>query len=85
MDSPESLRGLMSLTAHFGTFVHSVILNVRRNRADHIVRRQGPPDPLQLELTYGLDLYGVLDLHQHSRTDENLPRLGFIAEPRGDV
>ena len=53
--------------------------------ADHIVRRQRPPDPLQLELTDWLDLHGVLDLRQHSRADEDLPRLGFIAEPRGDV
>ena len=30
--------------------------------ADHIVRRQRPPDPLQLELTDWLDLHGVLDL-----------------------
>ena len=53
--------------------------------ADHIVRRQRPPDPLQLELTDWLDLHGVLDLHQHSRTDEDLPRLGLIAEPRGNI
>ena len=52
---------------------------------NHIVRRQRPPDPLQLELADWLDLHGILDLHQHSRTDEDLPRLGFIAKPRGDV
>ena len=52
---------------------------------DDIVRRQRPPDPLQLELTDWLDLHGVLDLRQHSRTDEDLPWLGFIAEPRGDI
>ena len=43
--------------------------------SDHIVRRQRPPDPLQLELTYRLDLHRVLDLHQHARTDEDLPWL----------
>jgi hypothetical protein len=53
------------------------------NGADHIVRRQGPPDPLQFELTHGLDLHGVLDFHQHSRADEDLTRLGFVAKPRG--
>ena len=53
--------------------------------AYHIISRQGPPDPLQLELTDWLDLHGVLDLHQHSRADEDLTRLGFIAQPRGDV
>jgi hypothetical protein len=40
-----------------------------------VVRRQRPPDPLQLELTDRLDPHGVLDRHQHSRTDEHLTRL----------
>ena len=53
--------------------------------ADHIVRRQRPPDPLQLELTDRLDLHGVLDLHKNSRADEDLSWLGFIAEARGHV
>jgi hypothetical protein len=53
--------------------------------ADHIVSRQGPPDPLQLELTHWLDLHGVLDLHQHSRTAEDLSGLRLITQPRGDV
>ena len=30
--------------------------------AGHIIRRQRPPDPLQLELTHWLDLHGVLTL-----------------------
>jgi hypothetical protein len=47
--------------------------------SNHIVRRQRPPDPLQLELTDWLDLHGVLDLHQHARTDQDLTRLGFVA------
>jgi hypothetical protein len=52
---------------------------------NYVVRRQRPPNPLQLELTDWLDLHGVLDLRQHSRADEDLTRLGFIAQPRGDV
>jgi hypothetical protein len=28
---------------------------------NHIVSRQGPPDPLQLELTHRLDHHGILD------------------------
>ena len=51
----------------------------------YIVRRQRPPDPLQLELTDRLDLHGVLDLHQHSRTDEDLSGLRLIAQSRGNV
>src|SRR5262249_31995232 len=56
-----------------------------RKGGNHVVRHQRPLDPLQLELTHGFDLDGVLDLHQHSRTDEDLTRFGFVAEPRGDV
>ena len=55
------------------------------NGGKHIVRRQRPPDPLQLELAYGIDFHGVLDFRQHSRADEDLPWLGFIAEPRGNI
>jgi hypothetical protein len=36
------------------------------------------PDALQLELTHWFDLHRVLDLHQHSWTDENLSWLGFV-------
>ena len=53
--------------------------------AYHIISRQRPPDPLQLELADRLNRHGVLDLCQHPRTDEDLPRLGFVAEPRRDV
>ena len=53
--------------------------NISRSSGDHIVRRQRPPDPLQLELAHWLDLHGILDLRQHSRADEYLPWLGFIA------
>ena len=51
----------------------------------HIVSRQGPPDPLEHKLTHRLDLHSSLDLHQHSRADEDLTRLCLIAQPRGDV
>ena len=56
-----------------------------RYGSNHIVSRQRPPDPLQLELTYGLDRHGILDLRQHPRTDEDLSRLRLVAQPRGDV
>jgi hypothetical protein len=51
-----------------------------RRSADDIVRRQEPPNPLQLELTDRLDFHGILHFHQHSGTDENLPGLGLIAK-----
>ena len=53
--------------------------------SDHIVRRQRPPDPLQLELADWLDLHSVLDFRQHPRTNEDLSWLGFIAKPRGNI
>jgi hypothetical protein len=53
--------------------------------SNYIISRQWPPDPLQLELTHRLDLHGILDLRQHSRANEDLPRPGFIAEARGHV
>jgi hypothetical protein len=52
---------------------------VFKAQRNDVVRRQRPPDPLQLELTDRLDLHGILDLHQHSRADQDLPWLGFIA------
>jgi hypothetical protein len=52
---------------------------------EHIVSRQRPPDPLQLELTDQLDLHCILDLRQHPRTDEDLSRLGLVAQARRDV
>jgi hypothetical protein len=52
---------------------------------DHIIRRQRPPDPLQLGIADRLDLYGIFDLRQHSRADEDLPWFGLVAEPGGDV
>ena len=36
---------------------------------NHVVRRQGPPDPLQLELTDRLDPDRILDLREHPWTD----------------
>ena len=56
-----------------------------RHGCKHIVSRQRSPDPLQLELTDGLDLHGILDLRQHPRTNQDLPWLRFIAEPRGNI
>jgi hypothetical protein len=53
--------------------------------ANHIISRQRPPNPFQLELADRLDSDGVLDLRQHSGADEDLSRLGLIAKARGDA
>jgi hypothetical protein len=47
--------------------------------ADHIVSRQRPPDPLQLELTDRLNRHGVLNLCQNPSANQDLPGLRFIA------
>jgi hypothetical protein len=52
---------------------------------DHILRRQRPPNPLQLELTDRLDLHGVFDFRQHSRANQDLTRLDFVAKARGTL
>ena len=57
----------------------------RRKRREHIVCRQWPSGSLQLELTDRLDLHGLLDLRQYSGADDDLSRLGLIAEARGNV
>jgi hypothetical protein len=38
---------------------------------------------LQLELADWLDFDGVLDFRQHTSTDEDLSRFGFVAEVGG--
>jgi hypothetical protein len=50
-----------------------------RNSRNHIVRRQRSPYPLERELPDWLDCDGILDRHQHSGTDQDLTRLGFVA------
>ena len=54
-------------------------------RGNDVIRRQGSPDPLQLELTDRLDLQGVLDLRQHPWTHQDfapasLRRVKFDAD-----
>jgi hypothetical protein len=53
--------------------------------SQNVVRRQRPPDIFQRELAHRLDLHGILDLRQHPRTGQDLPGLGFIAKPRGNI
>ena len=74
---PGATPGVMGLLA--------IGLKFSRHGSNHFVRRQRPPDPLQLELAHGLDLHCILDFRRRSRADEDLPRLGFIAEARGYI
>jgi hypothetical protein len=60
-------------------------LKFSRRGAEHIVRRQRSPDTLQRKLTNRLNFHGILNSHQHTGTDQDLPRLGFVAERRGNI
>jgi hypothetical protein len=50
-----------------------------RECGDHIVRRQRPPDSLQLEFSDRLDFDLIFNGHQHSEASKDLSWLGFIA------
>src|SRR5579863_177065 len=65
--------------------IADVCASIGSFRGEHIVSRQRTTDPLERELAHRLDRHSVLDRHQHAWTDEDLPRFGFIAEPRGHV
>ena len=55
-----------------------------RDRSNHIVGRQGPPDPLQqLELTNRLNLTAFSTFIKTLGLMRDLSRLDFVAEPRG--
>src|SRR5580693_6812139 len=52
---------------------------------ENVIGGYGSPNTLELKLANGLDRDGILDRHQHTRADQNLTRLGFVTEPRGDI
>jgi hypothetical protein len=51
----------------------------------YVIRCQRPPEALERELTNGFDGHSILNSHQHPRTNQDLPWLGFVAKPRGDI
>ena len=51
----------------------------------HYMRRQRPPEALERELSNRLHFHSILDRHQHAGTDQDLPRLCFIAKSRGNI
>src|SRR5665213_375486 len=42
-------------------------------------------DTLERKLAYRLDRNGALNGHQYTGAYEDLPRLGFVTKPRGDI
>jgi hypothetical protein len=52
---------------------------------NNIVGGYGSANSLEFKLANWLDLHGILDSHQHTRANQDLTGLGFVAEPRSDV
>ena len=51
----------------------------------HVVGRQGSTDAFEFKFANRFDAYCTLDRHQDPRTNEDLPRLGFVAKPRCNI
>ena len=51
----------------------------------HVVCRQGATDAFELKFANWFDAYCILNRHQDPRTNQDLPGLGFVAEPRCDI
>ena len=61
------------------------VLRTWRQSGDNIVGGDGSADALKGKFTNGLDGDGVFDRHQNARTNQNLTRLGFVAQPGCDI
>ena len=52
---------------------------------EDIVGRYGSANALEFKLANWLDGDGVFDRHQDTRANQNLTRLGFVAQPGCDI
>jgi hypothetical protein len=50
-----------------------------------VVGHHRTANALQIKLTHRLDRHSILDLREHPRTNQDLPGLCFIAEPRSGL
>src|SRR5208282_5284892 len=53
--------------------------------SEHVVSRQGTTDTLERKLAHWLDGHGIFDRHEHTRANQDLTGLGFVAKTRGDI
>src|SRR5262245_28709940 len=51
----------------------------------YIVGRYGATNALKLKFANWFDVYGIFNRHQDTRTNQDLPWLGFVAKPRCDI
>ena len=56
-----------------------------RYSGKYIVGSHRATNALKRKIANWFDVYSVFNRHQDARTNQDLPRLGFVAEPRGDV
>jgi hypothetical protein len=63
----------------------SIVSLVGRIGSEHVICRHSLPNALQLELACWFDRDGILHRDQHALADEDLPRLGLVAESRCNV
>src|SRR5262245_61105175 len=52
---------------------------------EHVVSRQRAANALERKIADWFNRYVLLDGHQHTRTDQDLTRLGFVAKPRCNI
>ena len=51
----------------------------------YIVGRHRATDALKRKIANWFDVYSIFNRHQDTRTNQDLPRLGFVAKPRRDI
>src|SRR5262249_24819593 len=50
-----------------------------------VIGRQRTANALECKIAHWFNRYVLLDGHQHTRANQDLPRLGFVAKPRCNV
>src|SRR5262245_57907825 len=56
-----------------------------RHGGKYVVSRHGTADALKRKIANWFDIYGIFNRHQDTRTDQDLPWLGFVAKPRRNI
>src|SRR5262245_1637021 len=60
-------------------------LRLLRYGGKYVVGRNGATDALKRKIANWFNVYGIFNPHQDTRTNQDLPWLGFVAKPRRDV
>src|SRR5215475_14554185 len=60
-------------------------VNLWRYGGKYIVGRHGATDALKRKIANWFDVDGIFNRHQDTRTNQDLPWLGFVAKPGRDI